>query len=131
MEETERYDRGWKKLRETNETAARQLLDSLGDVAPDLGRYIVEFAYGDVLSRPGLDPGSRELVSIGILAALGNAASQLETHIHSALNVGCTREEIVETLIQTAVYAGFPAALNGTAIAGRVFLERDGNGTSR
>lgn len=116
MEETERYDRGWKKLRETNETAARQLLDSLGDVAPDLGRYIVEFAYGDVLSRPGLDPGSRELVSIGILAAL---------------NVGCTREEIVETLIQTAVYAGFPAALNGTAIAGRVFLERDGNGTSR
>ncbi len=128
MDETKRYEQGWKRLQETNEPQARQLLDSLKDVAPDLGRYIVEFAYGDVLSRTGLDAKSRELVSIGILAALGNASPQLEMHIHSALNVGCTREEIVETMIQTAVYAGFPAALNGTAIVREVFLERERNG---
>ncbi|MHB1605736.1 MAG: carboxymuconolactone decarboxylase family protein [Leptospirales bacterium] len=130
MRDGERFDRGWKKLQEIDEEAARRVLDSLSEVSPDLGRYIVEFVYGDVFGRSGLDLKSREMVTVGILAALGNASTQLRVHINSALNVGCTREEIVETLIQTAVYAGFPAALNGTAIAREVFEERDKKGTN-
>ncbi|MHB8565160.1 MAG: carboxymuconolactone decarboxylase family protein [Acidiferrobacteraceae bacterium] len=130
MRDGERFDRGWKKLQEIDEEAARRVLDSLSEVSPDLGRYIVEFVYGDVFGRSGLDLKSREMVTVGILAAMGNASPQLRVHINSALNVGCSREEIVETLIQTAVYAGFPAALNATAIAREVFEERDKKGTN-
>ena len=95
------------------------------DVAPDLARYVIEFPFGDVYSRPGLDLKSREIATVAALTALGNAAPQLKVHIHGALNVGCSREEIVEIIIQMAVYAGFPAALNGIFAAREVFRERD------
>jgi 4-carboxymuconolactone decarboxylase len=65
------------------------------------------------------------LTTVAALTALGNAAPQLKVHLHAALNVGCSREEIVETIMQMAVYAGFPAALNGLFVAKDVFGERD------
>ena len=122
----ERYERGWEKLKEINGEAAQRLIESLKDIAPDLGRYAIEFPFGDVLSRPGLDLKSREIATVAALTALGNAQPQLKVHIHGALNVGCTREEIIEIIIQMAVYAGFPAALNGMSAAKEVFEERDG-----
>jgi 4-carboxymuconolactone decarboxylase len=61
---------------------------------------------------------------------MGTAAPQLKVHIHGALNVGCTRQEVVEVIIQMAVYAGFPAALNGIFVAKEVFEERDEKGES-
>ena len=100
------------------------------DIAPDLARYAIEFAFGDVYSRPGLDLKSREIATVSALAALGNAQPQLKVHIHGALNVGCTREEIIEVLIHLSVYAGFPAALNGIFAAKEVFKERDEKGLS-
>ncbi|MNR54832.1 Carboxymuconolactone decarboxylase family protein [compost metagenome] len=60
---------------------------------------------------------------VAALTATGNAAPQLKVHIQGALNVGVSREEIVETIMQMAVYAGFPAALNGLAVAKEVFLQ--------
>ena len=125
-----RYERGWKKLSGIDRESAENVLESLKDIAPDLGRYIVEFPFGDVYSRPGLDVKTREIVTVSALAALGNAAPQLKAHINMALNAGCTRQEIVEVLIQMAVYAGFPAALNGMAVAKEVFKERDAKGMS-
>ncbi len=122
----ERYERGWEKLKEINGEAAQRLIESLKDIAPDLGRYAIEFPFGDVLSRPGLDLKSREIATVAALTALGNAQPQLKVHIHGALNVGCTRNEIIEIIIQMAVYAGFPAALNGMSAAKEVFEERDG-----
>lgn len=86
---------------------------------------MIEFAFGDIYSRSGLDLKAREIATVASLTALGNAQPQLKVHIHGALNVGCTRIEIVEVILQMAVYAGFPAALNGIAAAKEVFQERD------
>jgi 4-carboxymuconolactone decarboxylase len=124
----DRYERGWTKLQEIDGEAGKRVIESLKDIAPDLGRYTIEFPFGDVYSRPGLDLKSREIATVAALTALGNALPQLKVHIHGALNVGCTRKEIIEVIIQMAIYAGFPAALNGMFAAKEVFKERDEKG---
>jgi 4-carboxymuconolactone decarboxylase len=121
----DRYEQGLRKLKEFEENAVEKIFESVRDIAPDFGRYIVEFPFGDILSRPGLDSKSREIATIAALTTLGNAAPQLKVHIQWALNVGCTREEIVEIIMQMAVYAGFPAALNGLFAAKEAFKEVD------
>ena len=125
---SERYERGWEKLKEVDGEAGEKVIESLKDIAPDLGRYTIEFPFGDIYSRPGLGLRSREIAVVSALTALGTAAPQLKVHIHGALNVGVTREEVVEIIIMMAVYAGFPAALNGMAAAKEVFDERDRKG---
>ena len=99
-------------------------LDTLTDIAPELGEWITDFAYGDVVSRPGLDLRSRELATGAALTALGNAQPQLKAHIGGALNADCTPQEILEVIMQMAVYAGFPASLNGISAAREVFSVR-------
>ena len=116
-----RYDRGLAKLQEIDGDAGQRVLESLQEIAPDFARYLIEFPFGDIYSRPGLDLRSREIAVVAALTALGNAAPQLRVHIQAALNVGVTQDEIVETIMQMAVYAGFPAALNGLAAAKEVF----------
>jgi 4-carboxymuconolactone decarboxylase len=125
MNTTERYQKGLDKLAEIDGQQGQKVIDSLADIAPDFAQYLIEFPFGDIYSRPGLDLRTRELVTVAALTALGNAAPQLKVHLHAALNVGCTREEIVETIIQMAVYAGFPAALNGLFAAKEVFASKD------
>lgn len=105
-------------------SAGTSVVDSLRDLSLQLGHWIVDFAYGDVFSRPALSLCTRELATISALTALGNAQPQLKVHIEGALNVGCTPEEIVEVIIQMAVYAGFPSALNGISAAREVFDRR-------
>jgi len=130
MESQDRYQRGWEKLKEVDGEAGERVIDSLKDIAPDFARYLIEFPFGDIYSRPGLDLKSREIAVVAALTALGNATPQLKVHIHGALNVGCSRQEIVEVVIQMAVYAGFPAALNGLFAAKEVFKERNASGKS-
>ncbi len=130
METQDRYQRGWKKLKEIDGEAGERVIESLKDIAPDFARYVIEFPFGDIYSRPGLDLKSREIAVVAALTALGNAAPQLKVHIHGALNVGCTRQEVVEVIMQMAVYAGFPAALNGLFAAKEVFAEREREGLS-
>ncbi|PRO71653.1 carboxymuconolactone decarboxylase [Alteromonas alba] len=120
----DRYARGWQKLKEIDGEAGENVIDALRDIAPDLGRYIIEFPFGDVYSRDGLDLKSREIATVAALSAMGNAAPQLKVHINAALNVGCLPHEIVEVIIQISVYAGFPAALNAASVAKSVFAER-------
>lgn len=117
----ERYQRGLARLNEIDGNQGQQVVDRLSAISPDFARMLVEFPFGDVYSRPGLDLKTREIATVAALTAMGNAAPQLKVHIHAALNVGCTREEIIETMIQMAVYAGFPAALNGLFAAEEVF----------
>jgi 4-carboxymuconolactone decarboxylase len=126
----DRYLRGWEKLKEVDGEAGERVMESLKDIAPDLARYVIEFPFGDVYSRPGLDLKSREIAAVAALTALGSALPQLKVHINGALNVGCSRQEVVEIIIQMAVYAGFPAAINGMFAAKEVFQERDEKGLS-
>lgn len=123
--ESSRYSRGWEKLREIDGQAGERVIASLADIAPDFAKYLIEFPFGDIYSRPQLDLKTREIGVVAALTALGNAMPQLKVHIHGALNVGCTREEVVEIIMQMAVYAGFPSALNGLFAAKEVFAERD------
>jgi len=124
-DEQHRYARGLRKLAEVDAEAAAALTESLREVAPDLARYAIEFPFGDIFSRPGLDLRAREIANVAALTALGNARPQLKFHINGALNVGVSRQEIAEIVIQMAVYAGFPAALNAASAAAEVFAERD------
>ncbi|HVA95555.1 MAG TPA: carboxymuconolactone decarboxylase family protein [Candidatus Dormibacteraeota bacterium] len=124
MTENTRYERGMSKLMEIYGESAKVLLTSLENIAPDLGRYIVEFAFGDIHCRPGLDLKSREIATVAALTALGTAAPQLRAHIHAALNMGCSEQEVIEIIMQMALYAGFPATLNGIQAAREVFAER-------
>ncbi|ATM87073.1 carboxymuconolactone decarboxylase family protein [Yersinia enterocolitica] len=123
MNTENRYQQGLAKLREIDGQAGENVLKSLQDIAPDFARYLIEFPFGDIYSRPGLDLKSREIAVVSALTALGNAQPQLKVHIQGALNVGVTQSEIVETIMQMAVYAGFPAALNGLAVAKEVFAQ--------
>ena len=118
---SERYATGLNILRQVDGKGGEVVLESLRDIAPDFARYLIEFPFGDIYARPGLDLKSREIAVGAALTALGNASPQLKVHIAAALHVGCTREEIVEVIMQMAVYAGFPAALNGLFAAREVF----------
>jgi len=124
MNNDERYTRGKLRLAEVDGEGGQHVIDALKDVAPDLARYVIEFGFGDVYSRPGLDLRTRELATVAGLAALGHAQPQLKVHVNGALNVGCTPAEVVEVIIQMALYAGFPAAVNAAFTAKQVFAER-------
>lgn len=98
---------------------------ALADIAPDFATYLLEFPFGDIYSRPGLNIKAREIATIAALTAMGNATPQLKVHIEAGLNVGLSRHEITEIIMQMAVYAGFPAALNGLFAAKDVFAGMD------
>jgi 4-carboxymuconolactone decarboxylase len=123
--DNERYRRGLEKLREIHGAAGEQVIAALAEIAPDFARQVIEFPYGDIYSRNQMDAKSRAIAIIAALTTLGNATPQLKVHIHAALGVGCSREEVVEVMMQMAVYAGFPAALNGLFAAKEVFAEMD------
>ncbi|USB41065.1 carboxymuconolactone decarboxylase family protein [Klebsiella africana] len=118
---SERYIIGQEMLQRVDGKGGEAVVDSLRDIAPDFARYLIEFPFGDIYARPGLDLRSREIATIAALTALGNAEPQLKVHIAAGLNVGLTQEEITEAIMQMAVYAGFPAALNGLFAAKEVF----------
>ncbi len=122
--ETTRYTAGLSKLNEIDGEAGQKVIDSLQSICPDLAKYTIEFPFGDIYQRPQLDLKSREIATVAALTALGHCAPQLNVHINGALNVGCSADEIIEVILQMAVYAGFPAALNGMFVAKDVFTSR-------
>ena len=117
---TERFERGLARQRELDPAIAEEVLASLADIAPDFGRLTIEFPFGDIYSRPGLDLAQREITTLAVLAALGQER-QLKVHIRFARNVGLTERQIVEILMQVAVYAGWGRALDALRAAKEVF----------
>lgn len=111
-------------LAEVEGSHQASIVAALADVAPDLAQLAIGFAYGEIYGRPGLDLAQRQLVTVSALAAMGGLEPQLRFHVAGALNVGCQPRQLVELMIHLVVYAGFPAALNGTAVLRQVFLER-------
>lgn len=119
-----RFERGQRALSDIDGHAGEAVVASLADIAPDFARYLIEFPFGDIYSREGLSLRDREIATIAALVTLGHATPQLKVHLEAGLNVGLSRDEIVEIIMQMAVYAGFPAALNGLFAAKDVFRNR-------
>ena len=116
-----RFQKGWETLSKINGESGQRILKMLEDISPDMARLVIEFPFGDIYSRPGLDIKTRELITIASLTTLGFPQNELKAHVRNALNAGATRQEIIEVIIQMAVYAGFPASLNALFSAQEVF----------
>jgi len=123
--ESERVKRGTEKLKEVDGHAGERVIASLGEIAPDVGKYILEFAFGDVYCREGLSLQEREMITIASLLTAGGCEAQLEVHINGSLNVGISPEKIIEAFIQCIPYTGFPKVLNAVNVAKKVFAERN------
>ena len=131
-EKSERYQRGMEIIQKILPSSGRSggeetLMDMIKQVAPDVADMVVEFVMGDILSRPAIDLVTREKITIGVLTALGTEV-ELEAHVGIALELGISREEIIEIMIQQMVYAGFPRGVTGLKIAREVFRKRDAGG---
>lgn len=124
MEKT-RLENGMEQLQKIDGAGGEDVIQSLQDISPDLGRFIVEFAFGDIYTREGLNLQEREIITITSLLTAGGCESQLEVHINGALNVGVTPQKIVETFLQCIPYTGFPKVLNAIFVAKRIFEERN------
>lgn len=95
------------------EGLADKVIGRLSELDEDLPKLITDYAFGAVVGREGLDLKTREMLTVASLISLGNAMPQLQLHMRAALNVGVTPKELLEVVIQMAVYAGIPACMNG------------------
>lgn len=114
---------GLKTLNEVTKGDGQKVVDGLKDF-PILADGIIEFAYGEVISRKVLDPKSRQLATVASLAAQGMLSPQLKVHYIGALNVGVRPEELIEIVYLTSVYAGMPKAINAASALKEVFNEK-------
>lgn len=124
MNRDHQYEHGLRVLGQIDGEAGQRVVDALADISPELAHQVVAWAFGEIYARPTLAPRERQLLTLGMLTALGGAEPQLEVHINAALNVGLNPDEIVEAFLHAAVYCGMPRALNATFTAKKVFLER-------
>lgn len=121
----DRRERGEELLRRVDgDAVADHLLREYDDVAPDLARYLTEFAFGDIYAREG-DLRQRELVAIASLATMGGCDAQLETHVRAAFNVGLTEREVVEAVMTLIPYVGFPKALVAMNVVKKIVRKRN------
>jgi len=123
-ERQQRFEQGMAVLDAVDGAAGANVIEALGDISPELGHQVVAWGFGEIYARPELAPRDRQLVTLGMLTALGGCEPQLEVHVNAALNVGLTPQQIVEALLHSAVYCGFPRAINATFAAKKVFDER-------
>ena len=128
MPKSERYTKGLETLRRIVGESGEKVVDDLNGICPELADYIVEFSFGDIYSRPGLEPSLKAIAAVAALTAMGTAKPQLKVHIQGALSSGCTVSEVKETIVQMAVYSGFPSALNGISALSETLAERKAKG---
>jgi 4-carboxymuconolactone decarboxylase len=119
-----RFERGMAVLNRIDGDAGRRIVDALADISPELGHQVAAWGFGEMYARDQLAPRDRQLVTLGILTALGGCEPELEVHVNASLNVGLTPTEIIEALLHSAGYCGFPKAINATMVAKQVFAQR-------
>ena len=123
----DQYERGMQTRREVLGSAhVDRSLATADELTSPLQDLVVEYGWGAIWTRDGLDRRTRSLINIGMLTAL-NRPHELQVHLRGAVNNGCTRDEIVEAVLQTAVYCGMPAALDTMRHVKALFDELDGN----
>lgn len=121
---SERYERGYKTVvNMVGEEGIKATIEQVEQFYPDFAKMIVEFGFGDIYSRPGLNEKQRELLTIAALITQG-ATSQLPFHIHASLNLGLTPKEIVEAILHCVPYVGFPRAIEAFFVVMEIFKER-------
>lgn len=123
--EKSRYAKGLENLSAVDGNKGEAVIRSLDDICPDLGKYIVEFAFGDIYSGSELSLQEREIVTVASLLTLGGCEPQLEVHINGALNTGIQPEKIIAIFLQCIPYAGFPRVLNAVFTAKKIFAEKN------
>ena len=112
-----RFEAGMRVRRDVlGDAYVTQALERATELDADFQRFITETAWGSVWSRPGLDRRTRSLVTIAILAALGRD-KELALHLGASRNTGASPQEVAETLLHVAIYAGIPAANTAFALA--------------
>ena len=112
------------QLKAIDGKGGENVIKSLEDIAPDLGKFIVEFAFGDIYTREGLTTKEREMITLSSLLTAGGCEPQLEVHINGALNVGISPEKVIEIFLQCIPYTGFPKVLNAVFAVKKVFADR-------
>jgi len=128
MEHSDRYQQGWEKLKKIDGEAGEKVINSLKDISPDLGKFIIEYAFGDIYTRDGLDLKSKEIAVVASLTAMETALPQLKVHINGALNTGSSINKVKEVILQMSVYSGFPSSINGMNALKDVLKERQEHG---
>ena len=119
-----RLEQGMKNLKAIDGEAGERVIQTLEGIAPDVGRYILEFAFGDIYEKDTLSFREREIITITSLLTQGDTKNQLIVHINGSLNVGITKEEIIEVFTHCIPYVGFHKVLNAIMIAKEVFETR-------
>lgn len=127
IQPSDRYTRGWEKLKEIDGQAGENVIKSLEDFSPELARFIIEYSFGDVYTMNSLDNKLKEIATVASLITLGTIP-QLKVHLNGALNTGCTVNEVKEIIVQMSVYAGFPKAINAMNALKEVLEERKDKG---
>ena len=97
-------------------------LSQADDFSRPLQELVTEYCWGNVWSRPGLDRKTRSLINVAMLTAL-NRPHEVKLHLRGALNNGCSKNDIMEVLLQTAIYCGVPAAMDSLRVAKEFFQE--------
>jgi 4-carboxymuconolactone decarboxylase len=108
---SEAYRQGLKEIALIDPESGKAFVEELKRVSPDFSDYFVEFAFGTIHSRSVLEPKIKELIAVANLTVLGQGQSHLKLSILAAIRVGCSKEEILEVIIQTVIYAGFMRAI--------------------
>ena len=124
MEKTQ-YERGTEVIMKLAGEQGIQAVEGVQSFSPDLAKMIVEFAYGEIYSRPVFDFKQRELITLSSLITQGAGEEMLIFHFNSALNSGMTLEEVKEVVIHCAVYAGFPRSISALGTLKKVSEQRD------
>lgn len=119
-----RFEIGLENLNLIDGNGGKEVVSSLQDIAPDLGKYIIEFAFGDIYSRKILTLQEREIITLTSLLTTGGCENQLKVHINAALNVKISKEKIIETFIHCIPYVGFPKVLNAVFVAKDIFKNK-------
>ena len=116
-----RFETGMENLKKIDGVEGEAVIQSLENIAPNLGRYIIEFTFGDIYARDGLSLQEREIITLASLLTGGGCEAQLEVHIDGALHVGLSKEKIVEIFLQCIPYTEFPKVLNAISAAKKPF----------
>lgn len=122
--EKSRFTLGLDYLNKIDGQCGQEVIDSLKNIAPDLGQWIIEFAFGDIYSRKELTLKEREMVTLSSLLTLGSCEAQLNAHINGALNIGLSPKTIIEIFLQCIPYVGFPKVLNAVFVAKQIFQDK-------